>query len=192
MAEVVALTNETFDSHPNKFVKFFAPWCGHCKALAPHWTELSNTYKDFVIAEVDCTAHGSVCSKYGVNGYPTIKLFHNGSVYDYKGGRNTKALTIYLDSMLKPQFEFVDEKAVPGLAAEKKLNPYFTLYAPTTENPEFAQFKGEVGFFAVQSKTKKLVVNRDGDIITYTGKFEADELRTFVDANVLPYVPELG
>lgn len=58
LAAVVRLTHDDFDSfiggHDNVFVKFFAPWCGHCRALAPHYEEASNGVST-PFAEVDCT-----------------------------------------------------------------------------------------------------------------------------------------
>jgi thiol-disulfide isomerase/thioredoxin len=53
----------------------YAPWCGHCKRLAPTWDELAGEVSDAHIAKVDCTQHGSVCQEQGIRGYPTIKLY---------------------------------------------------------------------------------------------------------------------
>lgn len=65
------------DDGPAGFVKFFAPWCGHCKTLAPRWVELASQLKDVVnLYEVDCEEGGGkrVCRDEGVKAYPTIKL----------------------------------------------------------------------------------------------------------------------
>jgi thiol-disulfide isomerase/thioredoxin len=52
------------------FVKFFAPWCGHCKSMAADWEKLGKEYSGidgFVVAEVDCTAGGKdICETQGV------------------------------------------------------------------------------------------------------------------------------
>lgn len=116
LSEVLALTNETFDKYESKFVKFYAPWCGHCKALAPTWQELSEQFSEIPITEVDCTTYTDICNRYGVHGYPTLKLFHGGEVLDYKGGRNLNAFKVYLKSILRPQFEYVQESQIPKLA----------------------------------------------------------------------------
>lgn len=72
-------------------VKFFAPWCGHCKAMAPEFVKL-HAEADFAVAEVDCTTSESLCERYRVEGYPTVRLFVSGHYVEYEGERTAKGI----------------------------------------------------------------------------------------------------
>jgi len=83
------------------FVKFFAPWCGHCKRLAPTWVQLASHMKDkLTVAEVDCEAHGSLCALYRVPGYPTLIYFSSGVRSEYAGGRKLDQLKAFAETAL--------------------------------------------------------------------------------------------
>ncbi|KAL1123519.1 hypothetical protein AAG570_002596 [Ranatra chinensis] len=98
---VVSLTGDTFETGIQKgitFVKFFAPWCGHCKGLAPTWEELGKIYVtkyDINIAKVDCTLEQNkeLCSDQEVDGFPTLLLYKDGrKISEYNGSRGLEDL----------------------------------------------------------------------------------------------------
>ncbi|KAL6079316.1 Protein disulfide-isomerase A3 [Balamuthia mandrillaris] len=77
----------------------YAPWCGHCKRLAPTWDELATkTEGKFNVGKVDCTVEKAVCSKLGVRGYPTIKLRNGDKLYAYQGARTVEAFKEFVNS----------------------------------------------------------------------------------------------
>ena len=107
-SKVVDLTSNNWDelvvnSGKNSFVKFFAPWCGHCKKMKPDWDKLGEQYgseSNVLIGEVDCTGSGKeLCETHGVQGFPTLKSFWRTSSEDYSGSRDYVALKTFSDNM---------------------------------------------------------------------------------------------
>ncbi len=99
------------------FIKFFAPWCGHCKKLAPIWARLAADLQGKItIAEVDCDAHSAMCSAQKIQGYPTLIYFARGMRSEYNGGRKLDQLKSFV------------EKAVAGglhpLRSDSELNQH--------------------------------------------------------------------
>lgn len=110
--DVVVLTDADFESRlaveDLALVKFYAPWCGHCKKLAPEYeraaTMLKNNDPPVMLAEVDCTEAGKdVCGKHGVSGYPTLKAFKKGEkAFDYEGPRDADGIAKYMRGKAGP------------------------------------------------------------------------------------------
>lgn len=84
------------------FVKFYAPWCGHCKNMAPAWVQLAAEAPNGVmIGEVDATVETALASRYGVSSYPTLKVFTpSGSAVPYTGARDVASMKRFVTNYL--------------------------------------------------------------------------------------------
>lgn len=103
---VQALTPSNFDSvigkDKNVLIKFYAPWCGHCKKLAPDYEKVAETFakeQNVVVAKLDADKYRTIGEKYDVKGFPTIKFFKAGSTQpvDYNGGRAPEDFITFLN-----------------------------------------------------------------------------------------------
>lgn len=127
-SNVIDLIPDNFDklaiSGKPALVEFFAPWCGHCKTLAPVYEQLATDFafaKDkLVIAKVDADREKSLGTRFGVQGFPTIKFFDGKSdkPEDYNGGRDLESLTEFLTKKtgVRPK------KAKPPVSQVEMLN----------------------------------------------------------------------
>jgi protein disulfide-isomerase A1 len=109
------------DSTKDVLVKYYAPWCGHCKKLAPIWEELGELYKDnkdIVIAKFDSTTNEAEGVE--VKGYPTLIFYPKGNKagVTFEGDRTLEGLTKYLEEQIP---SLVSASGAGGAAAEGEL-----------------------------------------------------------------------
>jgi protein disulfide-isomerase A6 len=120
-SHVTDLTDASFDSivldsSKDVLVEFYAPWCGHCKRLAPDYEKVATAFASepgVVIAKIDADAHKEKAGKYGVTGFPTIKFFGKNSKQDPVAYENARDVQSFVD--------FINEKAGTSRSAEGRL-----------------------------------------------------------------------
>ena len=109
-SDVMVLTTDNFDDFVSKhkyvLAEFYAPWCGHCKQLAPEYekaaTQLKEEGIDAKLAKIDATVEQELGKKFGVQGYPTLLWFVNGQKSDYKGGRTSETIVEWINKKTGP------------------------------------------------------------------------------------------
>lgn len=75
-------------------VEFYAPWCGHCKSLAPEYEKAAKALKGIAnIAAVDATKEQVDVQ---IQGYPTLKFYVDGKVTDYDGPRTADGIVDFV------------------------------------------------------------------------------------------------
>lgn len=104
-------------------VFFYAPWCGHCKALKPDYVKVSEAIADLgnehKMAAIDCDVNKGICSTFGVSSFPTLKYFKDGEQQTFDGDRSQRKLKQWMMRLDDP--EWSDE--LPPFANKPEWGP---------------------------------------------------------------------
>jgi len=125
-SDVIVLTDATFDQQiasGSWLLEFYAPWCGHCKKLAPIYEKVATNLKGSTnVAKIDCTTETASCRRFGIRGYPTVKFVKDGKVIDYKSERTPEAFAAFVsegylkaDTTPLPEKRSVLEEVADGI-----------------------------------------------------------------------------
>ena len=101
--EITQLNQLKANSNEVIFVKFYAPWCGHCTNLKPTWSELTDRFnqqtvnnKKIKVVKVNCDDYPKIAEKYDVRGYPTLKILTSSGETEYDYERNLESMQKFL------------------------------------------------------------------------------------------------
>ena len=139
----VQLTAESFQrmvttTQDSWFVKFYAPWCHHCQAMAPSWQAMGRDMKDKLnVGEVNCEMEKRLCKDVRVKGYPTLLYFQNGERIEYEGLRGLGDLIKFANQAVSASDRVRDVNAAEFEALEKDEEVIFLYmydHATTTED----------------------------------------------------------
>ncbi|KAL8736578.1 MAG: hypothetical protein Q9181_002348 [Wetmoreana brouardii] len=216
----VALSQESFqklvtNTQDPWFIKFYAPWCHHCQALAPSWHQMAKELQGKLnIGEVNCDVEVRLCKDVRVKGYPTIHFFRGGERVEYEGLRGLGDLVSYAKKALDVGMgvDYVDATTFKELEeTEEVIFLYFFDHATTSEDFEALErltlslvghaklVKTDSTVLADRFKIStwpRLLVSRDGRPSYYNALSPADmrdfrQVLHWMQSVWLPLVPEL-
>ncbi|DAA74867.1 TPA_exp: Uncharacterized protein A8136_2285 [Trichophyton benhamiae CBS 112371] len=217
----VSLTAESFlklvtTTQDPWFIKFYAPWCSHCQALAPVWQQMAKDMKGKLnVGEVNCEAERRLCKEARISSYPTMHFFRGGEKVQYEGLRGLGDLVNYANKatdVVGLGVQYVDAEAFKKMEeTEEVIFLYFFDHATTSE--DFAALDrltlslvGRARLVKTDSKElaerfristwPRLLVARDGTAKYYTALAPRDmrdfrAVLSWMQSVWLPIVPEL-
>uniref|UniRef100_A0A3P8ZS57 protein disulfide-isomerase n=1 Tax=Esox lucius TaxID=8010 RepID=A0A3P8ZS57_ESOLU len=204
---------EALKAHPNILVEFYAPWCGHCKALVPEYAKAASTLKaegsDIRLAKVDATEEADLAQEFGVRGYPTIKFFKGGdkdSPKEYSAGRQADDIVNWLKKRTGPAATTLGEVAqAESLIADNEVAVIgffkdvesegakaFLKAAEALDDVPFGITSDDAVFskFEVSKDAVVLFKKFDEGRNTFDGELNKADLLSFIKGNQLPLVIE--
>jgi protein disulfide-isomerase len=216
----VSLTAESFQSLVTMsqdpwFIKFYAPWCHHCQAMAPNWIQLAKEMEGKLnVGEVNCEAENRLCKDIHVRAYPTILFFRGGERVEYDGLRGLGDFVNYANKAIDVGEGVRDVDAVEFEALEEKEEVIFLyFYDHATTSEDFAALErltlsliGHARLVKTNSAKladrfkittwPRLLVSRDGRPTYYTALAPKDmrdfrQVLNWMQSVWLPIVPEL-
>ena len=120
-------------------LEFYAPWCGHCKALKEPYEKAAQALKGFEpavrFAKIDATAEIEIAGKHEVQGFPTLKWCVEGECSDYSGGRTEADLVTWVKRKAGPPATVLADAAAVTAFAEKEGDAVAVGFFPPGDSP---------------------------------------------------------
>jgi len=212
--DVLVLTNDNFKKALEEYsmilVEFYAPWCGHCQALAPEYEKAAKTLAEqksgTKLAKVDATKETNIAEQFDIEGYPTLKLFKNKNPSEYNGGRDADGILKWLEKKSGPQWKVVDGGALMNF--KDKEEALVVAFMKDLDSKDATVFKevadsfDELNFyFVTDPAVMKQYYQQDGSIVLmknfddekdaiFTEKIERESLLKFVKTQSVPLIWE--
>ncbi|KAJ1994736.1 protein disulfide-isomerase precursor [Dimargaris cristalligena] len=216
-SDVVVLTEKNFDSTVSDWdislIEFYAPWCGYCKQLAPHYETSATELKaeNVPLAKVNCDDEKDLCARFGVEGFPTLKVFSKLEPSPYNGGRTADDITAYMKRQKRPavtelledtfaKFKDSEKSVIIGIFddAESELYAAFKGVAQSLRNTLTFGSVLDSALAKAQSLVAPAVAifNRDTPepfILKDAAQLaDSAELKKFIEVNSLPLLDDIG
>ncbi|KAI7905550.1 thioredoxin-like protein [Cokeromyces recurvatus] len=138
------------------FIKFYAPWCPHCRRLAPTWTEMASQLRGQVnVGEVNCLKLPTLCEEFNIDGYPTLQMFGHGEPIDYNDDRSLVSLMKFANEHAGPSVKEVNADELSQYLSIKEVVFVYMYKEKDNKLPELLEtvsnkFRSTIPFLCTQ------------------------------------------
>ncbi|CAG9561276.1 unnamed protein product [Danaus chrysippus] len=199
------------------FVKFYAPWCAHCRRIEPIWAHVAQALYNtpIKVAKVDCTRFSAVATHFKVRAFPTIMFIKGPFWHEYSGEREKEEMVNYAMRMAQPAVQVVSH--TESFAYLKDSHNVFFGYIGKQQGPLWEMFmtnaekyQAHSWFYAMSHEVVKndlkppndtaVFVHKDNDIIYFTATPEIiqdretlnDTLKRWVNSERFGFFPKIS
>jgi protein disulfide-isomerase A1 len=210
---VLVLTDSTFaqaiEEYDFVLAEFYAPWCGHCKSLAPEYVkaaaQLAESNPNVKLAKIDCTVEKELASKYEIKGFPTLKFFSKaaGAPIPYEAGRTAPDIVNWLKKKTGPvsvELKTVEETETLignsdvvaiffGPSGTEEYNNFIKV-ANTYEDVAFANSGEQTVAEKYEAQINSIVLFKkfDEPKVVHSGATDVESIKAFINEHKDPSV----
>jgi protein disulfide-isomerase A6 len=195
-------------------LRFYAPWCGHCKNLQPAYEKAAKNLQGLAkVAAVNCDedANKQFCGQMGVQGFPTLKIVRPGKkpgrpvVEDYQGARAAKAIVDAVVEKIPNHVQKISDKSLDGWLSTSNDTAKAILFSDKGTTSALLRalaidFLGSISFAQIRNKesdsvemfgisefpTFVLLPGGDKEGLVYDGEMKKEAMRKFLQQAAEP------
>jgi protein disulfide-isomerase A1 len=202
---VLVLDDKNFDeelkNHESLLLEFYAPWCGHCKSLAPEYAKaaeiLSKENPPLHVAKIDATENTELAKRFEIQGFPTLKFYKNGSYSDYDGARTAESIVRWVKKKTGPVVRHIQTEE--ELKNYREQNDVYVVYYGEPSHANYPVFESVAELYddilfshttlpSQHSGQVVLYKNFDEGFSVFNGDVDKSSLVSFIELESVPLI----
>jgi len=186
--------NSFLKSGATALVEFYAPWCAHCKNLAPTFESAARgarrasvALSEVIFVKIDGEKSPDLMKRYRIENYPTLILVKGSQIVRYSGDKSKRSMLEWLEAEVRPTVEIVAREA--EAVALSKGKPAVIIqggnnHSAFSDTAEQFKHLRKARFFEIEgtsSQVQEIWIMKAGkEPVKYEGEFDVDSITEWV------------
>jgi protein disulfide-isomerase A1 len=195
--------NETISRYDNILIKYYVPWCVHCKKLDPEYNKAAEALKNqeprLYLAKVDASINRNLARRMNIHSYPNIQFYSKGDYIPYQGPRIAEDIIKFMIKKTSQTKELKNKEEIDSLYNKDVVSIVFFGDKESNQYKIFNEVSMEIliaNFFIVNDKV--LINNlgyNEGNVVIYKypdeknvikEEYDRESLRRYIIENIIP------